>query len=104
MEPRADFSRVRGPPSAARPEEPDGALVLFRRLPLEAQRAAAALAVESDARGERVLRQVTRLLLAAELDAARDAAAAAFDRSAVPEAATDTEIEEAAVRLTATHP
>lgn len=91
-------------PKEVRPEVLDGALALLRRLPPEAQRAAAALAASPDVRSERVLRQIARSLIAADLDTALERVAQEVDFGVRPEAMTEAEIEEAAVKLTAVHP
>lgn len=106
MEPNPAFSRPRGGghPPEVRPEASDGALALLRRLPPEAQRAAAALAMSPGARSEHVLRQITRLLLAADLDAALDGLAQGVDFGVRPETMSEAEIEEAAIGLTAVRP
>lgn len=102
MNPEAAFPRSHGGQPLSVPSQGlDGALALLRRLPPEALRAASALAATQDARSERVLRQITRLLLAADLDAALDAAAQEIDLGVQSGLLTEAEIEEAAVRLTA---
>ena len=104
MDPNPALPRPSSQAAEVRPEASDGALALLRRLPLEAQRAAATLATSQDARGERVLRHITRVLLAADLDAALDELAHEIDFGVRPEAMSEAEIEEAAVRLTAARP
>lgn len=86
--------------SAAPAITSDEAAFLMRLSP-EARRAAAELGTRQDEQGRRVMGEITRLLLGAELDAAMSAAAAAIDPDCTGSVEDEAGIEEAAVKLSA---